>query len=261
MSRYEFIIEESSQLLEKKSLSSMDAFFAWQEGQRLDKAGLESWRQRWRIELDGQVFYLKRFMRPPLKRQWGRWREGRWRRSTAGVEWDNCRALKAAGVSAAEAAAFGEELAGVREQRSFILLREVPGQSLERWMPQHWRQMCRDFPLCKLAELVARFHACGFAHRDLYLSHIFINDIKAGRPFALIDLQRVFQPRWRKLRWVVKDLAALHYSTPDTLVGRWTRLRFLCHYVRHCPRFGTARKLAKRVGRKTSRMERRLGKV
>ena len=112
-------------------------------------------------------------------------------------------------------------------------------------------------------------------HRDLYLSHVFIRpstgpcESVKGRPglagthaggdgphdeFRLIDLQRVFRPSWRRRRWVVKDLAALHYSTPADRVGLLERLRFLCRYVRACGRFGTARQLAEAVGAKASRM-------
>ena len=85
----------------------------------------------------------------------------------------------------------------------------------------------------ELARLVADFHRAGFVHRDLYLSHIFI--CNTGKPtdetFCLIDLQRVFRPKFRRRRWMVKDLAALNFSTPEELVGRWERLRFLCRYV------------------------------
>ena len=120
--------------------------------------------------------------------------------------------------------------------------------------------------LDRLARFVAAFHAAGFVHRDLYLSHVFIrppaphatrNGQCPEQTFALIDLQRVFRPRWRRRRWVVKDLAALNYSTPTDLVGRQERLRFLCRYVRRCDRFGSVRGLARLVGGKTARMAKR----
>ena len=37
----------------------------------------------------------------------------------------------------------------------------------------------------------------------------------------LIDLARMFRPRWRTFRWRVKDLAQLHYSLPVNWRGRW----------------------------------------
>ncbi len=268
---------DSRSLLETHGLVGILSVFAFQQGERMDKAGLESWRQRWRIRLQdtrgsNTVFYLKRFNRPPFRRQWSRWKEGHLFTSTAGVEWHNATALAEAGISAAQPAACGEQMIGPWEQRSFILLKEVPGQSLEKWVPQKLSPTTQEENLAdrrvrlyELADFVAKFHTAGFVHRDLYLSHIFIHEDdcenqssgRTGGRYTLIDLQRVFQPRWRKRRWVVKDLAALHYSTPASGIRRWERLRFICRYARQCACFGSARQLARRVAAKTDRMNRR----
>lgn len=264
-------------LLHEHGLRDLAAVFEWRSGERLDKAGLESWRQRWRIALRGRdgaehILYLKRFDHPPLRRQWQRWRDGRPFDGSAGVEWANARELAKAGIRAVEPIAFGEQMVAVFERRSFILLRQAPGESLERWLPEHlpppqresnWLHRRRR--LDGLARFVAAFHAAGFVHRDLYLSHVFIQDAQtgtrqAGDGFCLIDLQRVFRPRWRRRRWVVKDLAALDFSTPLQRVGRLERLRFLCRYARHCGRFGSARELARQVAAKARWMERRISR-
>ena len=81
--------------------------------------------------------------------------------------------------------------------------------------------------------MIGRFHALGYVHRDLYLSHVFF-DATAPPPhrLRLIDLQRVLRPVWRKRRWIVKDLAALNYSTPTTMASRTDRLRWLRSYLR-----------------------------
>lgn len=262
-------------LLRSAGLGSLPGLFAWNSGERLDKPGLEDWRQRWRIRLtDAQgtqrTLYLKRFDRPPLRRQWERWRLAR-NLSTAGIEWQNARDLAGAGIRAAEPVAFGEQMVGPMERRSAILLGEAPGMSLERWVPARLPPASADPDptrrgrrLDGLARFVARFHAAGFVHRDLYLCHVFFDEstfekaMKAEQAFCLIDLQRVFRPRWRKRRWIVKDLAALDFSTPLDRVTRRERLRFLCRYVRHCPRFGTARLLAGQIAARTARTARRL---
>jgi len=267
-------------LLAAHGLCELAAVFNWRRGERLDKAGLESWRQRWRISLPDrggfeQSLYLKRFDHPPVRRQVQRWRSGHRGLSTAGIEWTNARLLAGAGICAAEPIAFGEQMTGPWERRSFILLGEVPGEALERWLPVHLPPADQEANVRRrravadrLARFVAAFHAAGFVHRDLYLSHVFIRpavppaDDQAttrDETFCLIDLQRVFRPRWRRRRWVVKDLAALNYSAPADRVGRGERLRFLCRYVRRCGRFGSARRLARLVDAKTSRIARRLG--
>ncbi len=251
-------------------LDNLDAVFAWSAGQRMDKPGLESWRQRWRIELPGGhgYGYLKRFVHPPLRRQMQRWLNGAGRWSTAGIEWRNARQLADASIAAAEPIAFGQEMTGAWERRSFILLGEVAGQSLERWLPaylpppmQDPRGQARRKRLDRLARFVARFHGEGFVHRDLYLSHIFIDaadaDDAGEEEFRLIDLQRVFRPRWRKRRWKVKDLAALNFSTPPERVSERERMRFLCRYVRECGGQESTRRLVQAVEAKTRLIARR----
>lgn len=259
-------------LLSACGLDSLEAVFRFDRGERLDKPGLEPWRQRWRISLPGpgqesETFYLKRFSNPPLCRQWNRWLQGRWTCGTAGIEWRNARNLAAAGIPAAEAVAFGQEMVGPWERRSFVMLRAVGGTSLEKWVPANLPPRAKDLDRDRrrarvesLARFAASFHGAGFVHRDLYLSHIFIEPAgemaggSAAEGFRLIDLQRVFRPRWRGRRWVVKDLAALHFSTPAESVSTWERLRFLVRYVQACGRFGPARKLARLVQVKARRM-------
>ena len=92
-------------------------------------------------------------------------------------------------------------------------------------------------------------------HRDLYTSHVFLDETPAGAELYLIDLARVFAPRWRRFRWRVKDLAQVKYSMPD----RWVREHwddFLAAYlgdtVDSCRRrYDTA------VRRRVERMRRR----
>lgn len=74
--------------------------------------------------------------------------------------------------------------------------------------------------------------------------------------FRLIDLARVFKPRWLRQRWIVKDLAALHYSCPAGLVTRTDRLRWLKLY-RRVRRLGPAeRRLIRRIETKVARIAR-----
>jgi hypothetical protein len=322
-------------MLAANGLDSMDAAFAMRSAEDLSKAGLEGWRQRLRLQLSspgGQpvTCYLKRFDRPPLRRQFQRWLQGHPGLSTAGVEWENCEALRRAGISAACGMAFGERMRGPVERRSFVLLGEVAGESLEKWVPRELSPT-RQSPaerqqstkpqaaleperwalLRELAEFVGRFHAAGFVHRDLYLSHIFIGppgaqgaesrDFRATRDprptgwmarstadprsgadagrggrleleprgregrFCLIDLQRVFRPKWRRRRWVIKDLASLEFSTPADCISVSERLRFLCWYAKVCPGLGSPRELAARIASKAARIAahhaKRIGRV
>jgi hypothetical protein len=134
-------------------------------------------------------------------------------------------------IAAAEPVAFGEQMIGPWERRSAVLIAGAPGQSLERWVQSHPERVSpvlRDH----LARFVQRFHHAGYVHRDLYLSHIFLDLHGANDPsFRLIDVLRVHKPRWRRQRWFVKDLAALNYSTPAGVATTADRVRWLQVYL------------------------------
>jgi hypothetical protein len=193
--------------------------------QALTKPGLGG-RERWRWELSNgageSVLYLKRYAATPLRDQWDRVRRQCATHSRGWWEFDQSRRLSAARIPVARAVGFAEQMRGALERRSAVLLERVPGNAFDRV----WTQACaHGDPLTRgaarrdvarrLARLIAAFHGTGACHRDLYLCHVFIElDPEARRPpaFYLIDLARTHRPRWRKMRWILKDLAQLDSS-------------------------------------------------
>jgi hypothetical protein len=256
-------------LLQHNGLTSFSAVFDFDDGERLDKPGLASWRERRRVVLrdlggDPHTFYLKRYVRPPWTQQVRRVAAGRLRQSTAAREWNAIMALAAAGIPVPVPVAFGQDICRGVERRSFLVIEEVPGASLESWLPANWRRDAtgpvwrRQQEMVRgLARQVAAFHAAGFVHRDLYTSHIFLQDAAEGGPpgFTFIDLQRVFRPRWRRTRWVVKDLAALRFSA-GPFISRTDRLRFWRQYIQSIRRSHWMKRLPARVEAKSSRIRR-----
>ncbi|MBI5434230.1 MAG: hypothetical protein HZA52_15460 [Planctomycetes bacterium] len=88
----------------------------------------------------------------------------------------------------------------------------------------------REAWLAELAELVARLHAAGFYHRDLYLQHVVLpRESRGGASFVLLDCGRVRRERSPRERWFVKDLAALAHSVP-TNVGADEWRAFVARY-------------------------------
>lgn len=250
-------------LLARNALDALDALFEPGLGEPLGKAGLEGWRERLRVELDDEgtarTFYLKRFTDPPVRARRDVKRAGCGARSVAGVEWTWLRQLGELGIPCAEPVAFGEELVGGHERRSAVLMAEVPGRSLERWVSK-WsaddHRAAREL-LAPLAAMVAKLHGALLVHRDLYLSHVFFDD---GAPvncsLSLIDLQRVFAPKTMMRRWIVKDLAALNYSTPRRVASIVDRVRWMKMYLGVRRLDATARRLLYRVVGKTGRIAR-----
>jgi len=248
-------------LLRRHHLHSLDALFALPNDAALGKPGLEPWRERLRITLrDGdtdRTFYLKRFRNPPSSARREVRRSGSGARSIAGVEWAWMQRLTADGILCTQPVAFGEEIVNQRERRSAVLTAGAPGRSLEAWAGE-WttddRPRVRGL-LEPLAELIRRFHGCGYVHRDLYLSHIFFDpSAPTTERFRLIDLQRVMKAEAGTRRWIVKDLAALNYSVPSPFATDTDRLRWLTRYLGFRKLDAAARRLVYRVVGKTQRI-------
>lgn len=212
-------------------MESLDGIFALENDLSLAKPGLETWRERLCVELPGKErVFIKRFKQPPSSAQRLVRRARCGARSLAGVEWRRLCEFAELGIPAAMPLAFGEELRRGREIRSAVVVQAVEGESLERKCnDSNWPDgpMLRRL-LPQLAALVARMHAAGLVHRDLYLGHIFLN--AATFELRLIDLQRVLRPEFFQSRWFVKDLAQLNYSVPSR-ISRTERLRFLRLYM------------------------------
>ncbi len=250
------VAEPFAQALAAAGLAALGDLLAVSDAHRLDKVTLPGWRERLRFEVPGVgPCYLKRYARPPLDVQLGRVLSGHAFHSTARVEWEQIRRLEAAGIGCVTPVAFGERLVGPWELGSALLTAELTGESLERYVQKNPGRASAK-TAGELAAFVARFHAAGYMHRDLYLSHVFVERDGQRWTFRLLDLARMFAPRFRRRRWIVKDLASLNYSTPASVATATDRLRFLKVYsgVDRLGREG--RSLARTIARKTRRIAR-----
>lgn len=240
----------------------------------LTKPGLGG-RQRWRWEWEegpGRpvVLYIKRYESASPWAEVGRVvRQTLWH-SRAWWEYQVSRRLSEAYIAAPRAVAAAEAMRGPHERRSVVLFEAAPGDALDRV----WRAACRDGApvtrglarhdlIVRLARFVAAFHQTGCCHRDLYLCHVFVDlDPHARRPprFTLIDLARVFPPRVRRMRWIIKDLAQLDSAARQVGASRADRLRFLHAYLGLQPGAPRGRWFARRIVRKSDAILRRLAR-
>lgn len=234
-----WIAPRDAPLLRSAGLDSVDGLFRFADGRSLDKHGLQRHRQRIRLELGNgagrEVYYLKRVTRPPLREQMARVVQGAAWDSSAWREWHHIRRLTEIGVPTMRCAALAAEMSGGWERRSALITAAVPGESLERWLPRAWAALSRLRRRALIGQVaaVARIlHLARLFHRDLYLSHLFVDWPSPERPVVyVIDLARMLERPRRSWRWQIKDLAALHYSAPAGLVGRTDRVRFLRLYA------------------------------
>jgi heptose I phosphotransferase len=255
------------QLLEKHGLGTLKNVFKYDRGHRLHKPGLKK-RERFRVILNKPhgskvVIYLKRFGYPGIfdifKQRFTRPRIG-----TGIHDFLGAKRLAENGVAVARPIAYGRECGWFGETRSFAMIEELPqAEALERLLPE-WHNTKCEYALLRdkkelishMALLVLRLHRSGHYHRDLYLSHVFLSkDIYGLERLNLIDLQRVFRPRFLNRRWKIKDLAQLYYSSRDYF-SNTDMMRFIYEYFT-CNQLGTHhKKLIRAVHRKANRIER-----
>jgi tRNA A-37 threonylcarbamoyl transferase component Bud32 len=137
--------------------------------------------------------------------------------------------LPRGGVGCPEWLAFGEDDRG----RAFVLVRELTGcrdlrvflEERQGATPGQRYRFAR-----RLGEALARMHAAGFDHPDLYAKHVLVEPHTEA--IYLLDWQRSHYRTaigWRRRR---RDLAALHATLADRLVRPRERLACLRAYLR-----------------------------
>lgn len=232
--------------------------------------GRERWRWKLAADHDGATVYVKRYRATPWREQLDRIVRQRARHSRAWWEFRQSELLHHAHVPVPRAIAFAEDMHGALERRSIVVFEPAPGDAFDRaWSAAQRRQdpvtrgRARFDIARRLGRFVAAFHQTGICHRDLYLCHVFVVlDPAARRPpeFCLIDLARTHRPRFRRLRWVLKDLSQLDASAREIGATRADRLRCLLAYLgleRGAPR---ARDWSRRVLARSHRIVRRVAR-
>lgn len=239
-------------------LSTMDDFLRV-KGEPLSKPGLGTrYRARLRLqrkETETRV-YLKRFDGERFADLVKRWFEdGIWH-SAAEREVRAAEALARGAIRVPLPVAWGRSGSGT-DLRSFVVFTEARGEPLSTWVSgdaggkgllssRAW--------IDGLAEIARQFHSAGWRHRDFYLCHFFVEGGASPPRFTIIDLQRVFRPRFRPQRWRIKDLAQLHFSAREAGIGRTVMLRFLLRYCAKARLDPESKALACAILRKSRRI-------
>jgi Lipopolysaccharide kinase (Kdo/WaaP) family len=191
--------------------------------------------------------------RTVLARSDGDWLFGKWRhghRRTAAAEWRWLHVLPLLGLHTPRPVAWLG-----RGRRTLLVTAGVPGRGLDAWAAiagaEGWLADLVRYAIAEVAPAVRRLHGHGLVYRDLYWNHVFAADPRGGGAPWFIDVERVFQPRWRWRRWVVKDLAGLWASVPLAVTPR-QGLRFLRAYLGAA--LGGERRLIRAIARKVARI-------
>ncbi len=257
--------ESTLAALRDERLDTVDGAFAYGGGDDLHKANLRH-RRRTRVDLTDstgrtRALYMKRYGQERFSDALRRVLTYGWFTSPAGVEFGNVLGARAADVPTMEALISGDDRTWKGHRRSYLIVSEVPGEALERigqaFIDRHGLESnAVESMTIQLAMLVSHLHRAGYVHRDFYASHVFLDEIESGVKLYLIDLARMFKPRWRAFRWRVKDLGQLKYSMPPAWVAtHWNR--FLGTYLAGIETRTNVDHWDRAIDRRAGRMHRR----
>jgi UDP-glucose:(heptosyl)LPS alpha-1,3-glucosyltransferase len=197
-------------------------------------------RQTLRFDLDNKTYYRK------LHRGAG-WREifknlFQFRLPILGAknEWLALNKLRALGIPSLEAVAYGEQKTNPAKKLSFIVTRELADVvQLDHYFQEHkvgFKE--KSVLLGRVAEIASSIHAAGINHRDFYLCHFMLDGASvthwrergADPKIYIVDLHRAQIRQRVPLRWLIKDLSGLYFSSLDLGFTRKDYFRFIRIY-------------------------------
>jgi len=157
-------------------------------------------------------------------------------------EYEAINALERLSIKTMTLAAYGQRGSNPAELESFVITESLePAPSLEdislTWAKSPPKPRLKRAFIKRVASISAQMHRNGMNHRDLYICHFLlkqgefdaltdVNDLQ----LYLIDLHRVQIRTQVPRRWLVKDLAALYFSSMDIGLTKRDLLRFIRDY-------------------------------
>ena len=208
----DFLAAEDRALLERHGLGTFDALWA-KELEAVDEPNTAGggWSSVFRLDLEGQGFYLKRqsnYLTRTLHAPFGE--------PSFAREFRNISRYQRMGIPALQAAFFGErKVAG--EVRAILLTRALDGWDdldslLQRWADLSAAQHSAILRAC--GQLARRLHGVRQVHGCFYPKHIFLRASGDGYEAQLIDLEKT-RPLLFGQRDRTKDLEPLVRRSPQ----------------------------------------------
>jgi len=161
----------------------------------------------------------------------------------ASNEYEAINSLTQLGIKTMTLAAYGQRGKNVAELESFVITESLePSISLEDfcvdWAVKKPSLKLKRALIKNVAEITRCLHQNGINHRDLYICHFLLKEADLAKhlnpaelPLYLIDLHRVQIRLKTPERWLVKDLAALYFSSMDIGLTSRDLYRFVCIYT------------------------------
>lgn len=151
-------------------------------------------------------------------------------------EWQALQKLHKLNVLAPGLMGYGERGKNPATRESFVLMEDMtPAISLED-LSRDWQissvnvKMKHDL-IRQVAKIARILHEQGINHRDFYICHFLLAESHStDLSLYLIDLHRAQMRSKTPLRWIIKDLAGLYFSSKDIGLTKYDYLRFMSIY-------------------------------
>ncbi|MDB5996918.1 MAG: lipopolysaccharide kinase [Pseudomonas sp.] len=208
----DFLAAEDRALLERHGLGTFDALWACQlDAVDEPNTGRGGWSSVFRLDLEGQGFYLKRQSNYQMRTLHAPFGEPSFAR-----EFRNISRYEKLGIPALKAAFFGERKVD-GEVRAILLTHALDGWDdldslLQRWSGLSAAQHSAILQAC--GQLARRLHGLRQVHGCFYPKHIFLQPAGTGYLARLIDLEKT-RPLLFGQRDRVKDLEPLLRRAPQ----------------------------------------------
>ena len=161
-------------------------------------------------------------------------------------EWDGIHHLTKLGVDTMTVSAYGTKGINPAAKQSFIVTEALPTQLHLEEFCASWKEQApktkkeirlKRWLLKKVIDTSRTMHQSGMNHRDFYLCHFFLhavyeNDdlLSEQSKLFVIDLHRIQLRNKTPQRWLVKDIAALYFSSMDIGLSKRDLFRFIKGY-------------------------------
>lgn len=189
-------------------------------------------RRTQKIILEGENYFIKQHFGVGWKEIFKNLLQLRWPVLSARNEWRATQYLKKLNIATLETVGYGCRGINPARLQSFLITQELADPiSLEDFC-KDWRKNPPDFSLKKklikeVAKIARTLHTSGINHRDFYICHFLLTkELK----LYLIDLHRAQIRERTPLRWIIKDLAGLYFSSFNIGLTKKDIFRFIKEY-------------------------------
>jgi tRNA A-37 threonylcarbamoyl transferase component Bud32 len=228
-----FVNKDFLEFLDGSGMASFDDFMQL-EGVVVKSAVRE--RSTQRLDLEGATVYVKKHFFPGIREVLKSFLRFRFPLGALN-EWRGLLAFHAHDIPTMTPICAGRKLLFWKiEKESFLLTDDLGKASrLDDFLKRNGAIPFRGKVLEtkkrileNLADITRRMHSAGINHRDYYLCHILMDNRER---LYVIDLHRVNLRDEVGKRWMVKDLAALLFSSLEVPVTHGQRLAFYKRYM------------------------------